>query len=44
MKVEINPDDADTYKADNRGRINLGTDYSDKEVEVAILEVREKDE
>jgi len=44
MKVEINPDDADVYKADSRGRINLGTDYGDKEVEVAVLDVREKDD
>jgi len=29
----------DKKKTDSRGRVNLGTDYSDKEVKVAILEV-----
>jgi len=43
MKVDIDPDDADTYKADNRGRINLGSDYGGEEVEVAILGTGEED-
>jgi tRNA threonylcarbamoyladenosine modification (KEOPS) complex Pcc1 subunit len=29
----------DKKKTDSRGRINLGTDYADKVVKVAILEV-----
>lgn len=37
MKVEVTPDDVDTYKSDNRGRINLGTEYADREIEIAIL-------
>jgi hypothetical protein len=38
MKVHVNPDDVDTYKADGRGRITLGAEYSDEEVEVAIVD------
>jgi len=33
------PEEIKTVKADHRGRVNLGTDYADKEVRVAILEV-----
>jgi hypothetical protein len=29
-------------KTDNRGRLNLGTDYANKKIKVAILEVEEK--
>jgi len=35
------PEEIKTLKADHRGRINLGTDYSDKEVKVAVLEVED---
>jgi len=44
MKVEINPDDVDTYPTDSRGRINLGSALGNKEVEVAVLEIKEKDD
>jgi len=38
MKVHVEPDDVDTYKADARGRITLGAEYGDEEVEVAIVD------
>lgn len=38
MKVELHPDDVDTYSTDSRGRLNLGTDYANSEVEIAILD------
>lgn len=43
MKVEVEPDDVDTYSADSRGRITLGSDFSDESVEVAILDVQDSD-
>lgn len=33
------PNEIKRLKADHRGRINLGTDYADTEVRVAVLEV-----
>jgi len=33
------PDEIKTLKADTRGRINLGTEYSDETVRVAVIEV-----
>lgn len=33
------PRDIVTKTADSRGRISLGTDYADKEVTVAVIEV-----
>ena len=38
------PEEIKELKADNRGRVNLGTDYADKEVRVAILVVEDEDE
>jgi len=35
------PEEIKKVKADERGRVNLGTDYADKEVRVAIVEVVE---
>jgi len=37
MKVDIKPDDADTYSTDDRGRVYLGSEYANSEVELAIL-------
>ena len=36
------PEEIKTLNADHRGRINLGTDYADKEVKIAVLEVKDK--
>jgi len=33
------PNEIKKVKADGRGRINIGTDYADEEVRVAIVEV-----
>lgn len=41
MHVRINPDDVDTYTTDDRGRLYLGTEYANKNVEIAILDVEE---
>lgn len=32
------PDEIKTLKADSRGRVNLGTEYADQEVKVAVLD------
>jgi len=33
------PEEIKTLQADSRGRINLGTEYSDETVRVAVVEV-----
>jgi len=33
------PDEIKELRADTRGRVNLGTDYADETVRVAIVEV-----
>lgn len=38
------PEEIVTRKADNRGRVHLGTDYADATVKVAVLEVSEDGE
>jgi hypothetical protein len=37
------PEDTISGKTDKRGRLNLGTDYGDREVTVALLDVRDRD-
>lgn len=37
MKVEISKDDIIDKSTDDRGRITLGSEYANKEVEVAVL-------
>jgi len=41
MEIEITPGDMKDRKADHRGRINLGTEFADKKVVVAVLEVED---
>ena len=36
------PEEIKDLKADSRGRINIGTDYADARVRVAIVEVVEE--
>jgi hypothetical protein len=36
------PEEIKTLEADQRGRVNLGTDYADETVRVAVVEVVEK--
>lgn len=35
--VEL-PNEIKKIKADDRGRVNIGTEYADKEVRVAVIE------
>ena len=44
MRVYVDPDDVQTLQTDNRGRVYLGSEHADSEVEVAILEHRPDDE
>lgn len=37
------PEEIKTLKADSRGRVNLGTEYADKEIKVAVLETDAKE-
>lgn len=37
------PDEIKQLEADHRGRVNLGTEYADETVRVAIIEVVEGD-
>jgi len=39
MKVEVSATDIEEKKADDRGRVTLGSKYADKTVTVAVLEV-----
>lgn len=43
MNVEVPATDVEEYKADDRGRINLGAEYADKNVTVAVLEAEDGD-
>ena len=38
MKIDVHPDDVDTYKTDDRGRLYLGSEYKNTEVEIAVLD------
>lgn len=38
MKIDIEPDQTKTLKADSRGRVCLGPEYKDREVAVIILD------
>lgn len=42
MKVEVKATDVDEKKADDRGRITLGSEYAGKTVTVAVVEVEEE--
>lgn len=35
--IHADPEKIKTYETDNRGRLNLGTDYANQEVEIAVL-------
>jgi hypothetical protein len=39
--VDIDPESLKTLKADDRGRVNLGTEFADKRVTVLVQEVEE---
>jgi len=44
MKIDAHPDDVDEYTADDRGRVYLGTEYANEQVELAIVGVGEADD
>ena len=37
MQIEAHPDDVSQYSTDDRGRIYLGSEFANTEVEVAVL-------
>jgi len=39
MRVDVDPDDIISRKADSRGRITLGSQYEDLVVTVAVVKV-----
>lgn len=39
MQVEIDPTDVQKLSTDDRGRVYLGTEYANRTVEVAVLDV-----
>ena len=43
MRIDVHPDDVDEYSTDGRGRIYLGTEYANTEVEVAIVGIEGDD-
>jgi len=42
MKVEVSASDIEERTADGRGRITIGSEYADKIVTVAVLDVDEE--
>jgi len=42
MKVEIPAADIEERKADGRGRVTLGSEFADKTVTVAVIEVEDE--
>lgn len=43
MKVEVSATDIEERTADERGRVTIGTEYADKTVTVAVLDVEDGD-
>lgn len=41
MNVEVSATDVEERKADDRGRVTLGSEYAGKTVTVAVLEVED---
>ena len=39
MKIQVDVDDVNKHKADDRGRVTLGPEYRGKNVYVAVVEV-----
>ena len=39
MKIEVDVSDVNEKKADDRGRVTLGSEYAGKNVTVAVVEV-----
>lgn len=43
MRVDVDPNDVQKLNTDDRGRVYLGSEYADQEVEVAVLDSRNDD-
>jgi hypothetical protein len=43
MQVEVSVSDIEERKADNRGRVTLGSEYAGKTVTVAVLEIEDEE-
>ena len=43
MKVDVDPDDIQKRTTDDRGRVYLGTEYANSEVELAVLDADRDD-
>lgn len=43
MMVDIDPEDAITRRADDRGRVSLRPEYANKEVEIVIVDIEDGD-
>ena len=41
MKIEVDVSDVNKKRADDRGRVTLGSEYAGKNVTVAVVEVEE---
>ena len=41
VTIEVPARDVSEFKADNRGRITIGSEYAGKTVEIAILDAQE---
>lgn len=42
VEIEVDPEDIVKKKADDRGRVTLGSEFAGKTVRVAVLEVEEE--
>ena len=42
MKIEVDVSDVNEKKADDRGRVTLGSEYAGKNVTVAVVEVEDE--
>jgi hypothetical protein len=38
MHVQVDPDDVQTLTTDDRGRVYLGSEYANSEVQVAVVD------
>lgn len=39
MKIDVDPTDIEKKKADDRGRVTLGSEYAEKTITVAVVDV-----
>jgi hypothetical protein len=44
VTVDVDPDNIEVLKADDRGRVTIGAEYAGEDVRVAVLEVIDAEE